>query len=336
MASANFNGRRRSWYEGIHNVNTSTGVHPMLRGSQLTMPNFLLIGAAKAGTSAAYAYLRQHPEVFGSETKEPGFFALEGQVARFAGPGDRKFNRGCVTTLASYQALFSKVAGQRAVGEASTMYLYSPKAPARIRHYLPAIKLLAILRNPVDRAYSGYRYLVRDGLERLPSFEDALEAEDARVAANWQHLWYHKRLGFYYVQLQRYFDLFPRDQIAVYLYEEFQANPLALVQQMFAFLGADPSFAPDVSLKYNVSGEPKSRLLHAALARPNAAKNLVKGLLPATMRRRMRAKLMARNIQPTAPRLAPETRRYLMSLYRDDILRLQSLIDRDLSPWLAA
>jgi Sulfotransferase domain len=299
------------------------------------MPTFLLVGAAKSGTSAVYDYLRQHPEVFGSEWKEPGFFAFEGQVARFAGPGDRKFNRRCVTTLARYQGLFSKVVNQRAIGEASTVYLYSPEAPSRIRRHLPTVKLIGILRNPVDRAYSGYRYLVRDGLERLPSFEAVLEAEDSRVAANWQHIWHHKRLGFYYLQLKRYFDLFPRDQIAVYLYEEFQARPLAIVQQMFAFLGVDPGFAPDVSLQHNVSGEPRSRLLHKALAHPNAAKDLVKGLLPEPTRRRMRARLMKWNILPTPPNLASETRRALLNLYRDDILRLESLIDRDLSHWLS-
>ncbi len=280
----------------------------------MTMPTFLLIGAAKSGTSAAYAYLRQHPEVFASELKEPGFFVFEGQAARFAGPGDRKFNRGCVTTLAEYEALFRKVAHQRAVGEASTIYLYRREASGRIQRYLSGIRLLAILRNPVERAYSGYRYLVRDGLEHLPSFEDALEAEDGRVAANWQHIWHHTRLGFYSVQLQRYFDLFSRDQIAIYLYEDFQANPLAVLRQMFGFIGVDPSFTPDISLKYNVSGQPRLRLLHAALARPNAARTLVKGLLPAAMRRRLRARLMEQNIRPTAPDLALDTRHHLVSL----------------------
>jgi hypothetical protein len=111
---------------------------------------------------------------------------------------------------------------------------------------------------------------------------------------------------------------------------------VAVIQDMFRFLGADAAFTPDVSLKYNVSGEPRSRLLHAALARPNAAKDLLKGLLPAAMRRRMRARVMERNIQPTGRTLAPETRRFLVDLYREDILKLEALIGRELSHWLAA
>jgi hypothetical protein len=300
------------------------------------MPNFLVIGAAKSGTSATYAYLRQHPQVFASERKEPGFFAFEGQRAMFTGPGDRKYNRGCVTDLERYRQLVRLAAGNVAVGEASTVYLYSPEAPARIRRHVPDVKLLAILRNPVERAYSGYRYLVRDGLERLPSFEAALDAEDDRIRSNWQHIWHHKRLGFYHEQLTRYRDLFPPDQLAVFLYEDLVAAPVQMIQQMFEFLGVASDFTPDVSLKYNVSGTPRSRLLHAALARPNAAKDVVKAFLPAAMRRRMRADLMARNIRPSIPPLAAETRRYLVELYRDDTRKLERLIERDLSHWLAA
>ena len=300
------------------------------------MPTFLIIGAAKSGTSAVYEYLRQHPDVFVSDNKEPGFFALEGQVADFTGPGDRKFNRTCVTSLSRYQSLFTKVVNQPAVGEASTVYLYSPAAPACIRRHVPAVKLVVILRNPVERAYSGYKYLVRDGLEKLTSFEDALEAEETRIAANWHHIWHHKRLGFYHDQLKRYFDLFQSDQIAVYLYDDLQARPLAMMQNIFAFVGIDAAFTPDVSVKYNISGEPRSRLLHGALAHPNAAKNLVKGMVPAATRRRLRNWLMEHNIVLTETRIAPETRRHLVDLYREDIAKLESLIDRDLSHWLHA
>jgi hypothetical protein len=300
----------------------------------MTMPNFLIIGAAKSGTSAVYAYLRQHPQVFCSERKEPGFFALEGRRATFNGPGDRKYNRNCVTNLERYRELFHKGVGKKAVGEASTVYLYSPEAAGRIHGHVPDVKLLVILRNPVERAYSGFRFLVRDRLERLSTFEQALEAEDARIAANWQHIWHHKRLGFYHEQLRRYFNLFPRERIAICLYEDFEAAPVAVVQHMFDFLGVAPDFTPDVSLRYNVSGTPRSRLLHAALARPNSVKDVLKGLLPATARRHVRAKLMAQNIRPSAPPLAADTRRHLVNLYHDDVLELEALIERDLSHWL--
>jgi len=300
------------------------------------MPTFLLIGAAKSGTSAVYAYLRQHPQIYCSEAKEPGFFAFEGCKVAFRGPGDRKYNRQCVTDLERYRALFRNGDGRPALGEASTVYLYHPEAPGRIQRHVPNVRLLGILRNPVERAFSGHRFLVRDGLERLPAFEDALAAEDERVAANWQHIWHHRRLGFYAEQLERYFQRFSREQMLIVLYEDLERAPVAVLQRMFGFLGVDAGFEPDVSLRYNVSGSPRSRLVHAALARPNAAKDVLKGVLPAVLRRRLRATVMAKNIRSDGSQLAPETRRALVDLYREDVRRLERLIQRDLSHWLAA
>jgi hypothetical protein len=268
--------------------------------------------------------------------KVPAFFAFEGGAPRFAGPGDEVDVRGYVTELQRYQALFRGAGAAVAVGESSDLYLCSPEAPARIRHYVPHVKLIAILRNPVDRAYSGYRYLVRDGREPLGSFEEALDAEAARVAANWEPIWFHARRGFYAAQLKRYFELFDRSQIRVYTYDEFVGSPLGVLRDIYRFLEVEESFVPDLSLRHNVSGTPRSRLLHAVLARPSAVKDAVKPLVPAPLRRRIRAVLMHRNIVPDGPKLAQKTRERLIHMYRDDVLELQSLTGRDLSGWLRA
>ena len=104
----------------------------------MTMPNFLIIGAAKCGTTALYHYLNQHPEVFMSPEKEPRFFALEGETPNFQGPADaRGINRCRYTNLDAYRSLFESVSGEKAIGEASTLYLYSSKAPERIAHHVP-------------------------------------------------------------------------------------------------------------------------------------------------------------------------------------------------------
>ncbi len=305
----------------------------------MTMPNFLIIGAAKSGTSALYAYLRQHPDIFASDIKEPGFFALEGETVPFAGPGAVEGERQRIRHLDQYQALFRRAGSAVAVGESSCIYLFSPEAPRRIRHYVPNVKLIAILRNPVDRAYSGFRYLVRDGREPLGSFEEALEAEPARVAANWEPIWFHAQRGFYAAQLKRYFELFDRGQIRVYTYDEFVASPLGVLRDIYRFLEVDESFAPDLSLRHNVSGTPRSPLLHAVLARPSAVKDAVKSLVPAPLRRRIRrvrSVLMERNIASDGAEMSGETRQSLMQLFRNDILELEGLIDRDLSGWLDA
>jgi hypothetical protein len=300
----------------------------------MTMPNFLMIGAAKSGTSSLYAYLRQHPQVFLSEVRECDFFALEGLRPTFRGPGDRIAFRRYITTLDRYQTLFRRAGKRPAIGESSDLYLDGPGTASRIRQYLPDAKLIVVFRNPVDRAYSQYKHLVRDGREPLATFEEALAAEDARVANGWHPIWHLKARGFYSAQLAAYMELFPREQVSIHLYEDFEADPRAVLRALFGFLGVDPTFTVDTSLRYNVSGRPRSRLLHAFLARPLAVKDLLKPLLPAPLRHRVRAKLMNRNILPDRSKMRPKTREALIELYRQDVLRLQALINRDLCAWL--
>jgi Sulfotransferase family len=297
----------------------------------MTLPNFLMIGAQKSGTTAIYDYLAQHPQVFTSELKEPGFFAFEGVPGSFVGPEDARGERYRVRDLGQYRRLFRKVGNKARAGEASNVYMYVPQAAERIRHYIPNAKLIAVLRDPVDRAYSAYRHLVRDGRESL-GFEEALGAEPARIAANWHPHWHYKQRGFYYAQLRRFFELFSREQIAVYTYDEFKADPRALLKSMFVFLDLDPDFQPDMSVRHNVSGIPRSRLLHAIIGRPSKAKDLAKRLLPAGAAR-LHAALMSRNIEVSEPRIAEETERALREDYRQDLLQLESLLRRDLSAW---
>lgn len=302
----------------------------------MTLPNFLIIGAAKSGTSSLYDYLGQHPQVYTSPLKGPCYFAFEdGHQVRVNGPGDQElFNRLMVTNFASYQELFSGVTGETAIGEASVLYMYEPSTAARIYAYKPDIKLIACLRNPVDRAFSSYLHLRRDAREPLASFADALRAENDRVCARWEHQWHYTRLGAYHEQLVRYYELFHREQIAVYLYDEFLEDPIGLVQKIYRFLGVDGSFAPDISIRLNVSGKPRSRVLHNFLTKPNPLAASMRKGLPATLRKKLGAQLMALNLDTQRQTLSHDMRHKLTQLYREDILKLELLIQRDLSAWL--
>ena len=294
------------------------------------MPNFLVIGAAKAGTSSLYHYLKQHPQIYMSSEKEPRFFALEGEKLEFGGPA-QGINQGSVTSLEAYCQLFEGVTDQIAIGEASTLYLSSPKAPQRIKHYLPNAKLIAVLRDPAERAFSSYMHLVRDGYETL-SFVEALEKEASRLQEKWQPLWYYKQRGFYYEQLKRYFELFKPEQIKVYLYEDLAADSTAVVQDIAHFLEVDPNFTPELT-RENVSGIPKSRWLQNLFTKDNPIKLALKPLVPQQFRRGIAENVKKQNLG-AKPTLSPEIRQQLITLYREDILNLQKLIDRDLSTWL--
>ena len=297
----------------------------------MTMPNFLIIGAMKAGTTALYSYLDQHPEVYMSPVKEPNFFAFEGEKMNFRAPQDQRgINRTSVTDIAAYRALFHGVTNEKAIGEASHWYLYSPKAPGRIRHHVPEAKLIVVLRDPVERAYSQYLHFIRDGQEPLTDFAGALQEEETRIRNNWAFGRYASR-GFYHAQLKRYFDAFDRSQIKIYLYEDFSADPTGVLRDTFLFLGVDEAFVPEMSVRPNVSGVPNSRALHALLTRPGRLKAILKPYLPPKLLR-FASDLRDRNL--AKPQLALEERRQMAKMYREDILKLQDLIDRDLSRWL--
>ncbi|HZQ05313.1 MAG TPA: sulfotransferase domain-containing protein, partial [Anaerolineae bacterium] len=277
--------------------------------------------------------LQQHPQIFIGAIREPSFFAFEGEYPSISGPGYRGFRENIVTDLDTYKNLFRGANGARAIGERSNIYLYSSKARERIYHYLPDVKLVVILRNPVERAFSNYLMYVRDGLETL-SFEQALQAEGQRMQEGWEYGWYYVQLGFYYRQLKPYYEIFDASQIRVFLYEEFDREPLRVLKEIFHFVGVEEGFMPDVSFRYNVSTAER-KLQYRAPRRLFRTRPLraLRPYLPRALQEYMERRLLMQD-RPK-PTLAPEMRAYLLDLYREDIENLQHLIERDLSDWLA-
>ena len=292
----------------------------------MTMPNFLIIGAMKAGTTALYYYLAQHPQVYMSPVKEPDFFCSEAQTGRGDNP---------VSDAEAYQDLFRDASTEKAIGEASHCYLYEPEAVVRIQQCLSDAKFVAILRDPVDRAYSHFLHMVRTGTEPLTDFGQALQEEEVRADPHRSFQDYIGR-GLYFDQLKRYFDAFGREPIKVFLYEDLSNAPVDTLQETFRFLEVDNSFVPDVSLRRNVSGSPRYKALDNLLRRPSPIKDALKMHLPVKLRWRLSEAfdhLKTRNLtQP--PKVDPGMRQRLVSFYREDILRVQGLINRDLSEWL--
>ena len=297
----------------------------------MTLPNFLIIGAPKAGTTALYRYLKEHPQIYMSPVKEPKFFALEGEKADFRGPGDLK--KDYVTDIEAYFALFNNVSQEVAIGEASPGYLHSTQAPERIRHYIPNARLIAIIRDPVERAYSHFLSLVRQDLEPLTDFAQAMDAEEERIRNNWSPRWLYKQRGFYSAQLKRYFDLFDRSQIRVYLHEDFKTNSIGVMQDIFRFLDVDDTFVPDASQKHNATYIHRNKVLHKFLKEQNPIKSIFKPLLSSSLRQGIKTNLINLNIGKR-PQLQPKVREQFIEEYREDILKLQELIQRDLSAWL--
>jgi hypothetical protein len=301
----------------------------------VTLPTFFVIGPARCATDALNFYLGQHPQIYMSPTKETNYFVFYGRTTLdFTGPGDVEALRNCfIPTLADYKKLFRHVQDEIAVGEASPWYIYCADVPPRIQHDIPHAKLLAMLRNPIDRAYSSFGMMHRDGREAESDFLRAFQLESERIAANWEPLWHYQSMGMYSEQLQRYYDCFNRSQIRVYLYDDFDRDPVPIMRDMFRFLGVDDAFQPDMSERPNQSYVPKNAQIHSLVAKPSLVKSAMKAVIPARVRRSLRVAALESN-RATAE-VTREVREQLIPVFRDDILKLQDLIERDLSAWLS-
>lgn len=299
------------------------------------LPTFLFIGTGKAGSTSLYYYLREHPEVFMSPVKETNFFSYEGGRPNFAGPGDLQSmaHKTTIASIEAYQKNFQGVTNEKAIGEVSPSYLYVPQAPQRIKKYLPDVKMIAILRNPVDRAYSNYQHRLNLGLDPLTDFSEVINAEKSRIDSNWAPTWHYLAQGFYYQQLSRYFDLFEREQLRIYLFEDWSTNKLKLIQDIFDFIGVDATYTPNLTTKYNISGKPKSSIINNFLTKQSSVKTILKKVVPKQVHQRLGSELMMANLK-RLPSLSSEVRQQLNQMYKPDILKLQDLIDRDLSNWL--
>jgi len=300
----------------------------------MTLPNFLIIGAAKSGTSALYRYLKQHPDIYMSPIKETHFFSYKDSPPNAQGPGDTV--NEAVTDYETYISLFQEVTTESAIGEASPTYIYIPRAPELIQEFVPEAKLIGILRQPADRAFSAFMHVTRDNREPITDFSEALTLEEERSANNWGPIWHYLKMGFYYEQLRRYYDRFDYQQLRIYLYEDFSANPMATLKDIFEYLGVDPSFAPDTRIRANVSGVKKNKMLglmtEQLFARPNPIRYASRRIINEEFRWRFTQNIRNRNLE--RQRIPPEIRHELTQLYHDDILKLQDLIGRDLSVWL--
>lgn len=299
----------------------------------MTLPNFLVIGAAKAGTTSLYHYLNQHPDVYLSPIKETNFFVFEGCQLRLNGPRDMAaIGRYSITQRSDYEHLFTDVTTQTAIGEISPQYMYSEKAAVRIAQELPRTKLICVLRNPIERAYSHFLMFRREHREPEPDFSKALEYEEERASAGWEWAWRYKHVGLYAQQLQRYQYAFDLRLIQVFLYEDLQKHPNEVMNRIFDFLNVTRSVKINTSEKYNMSGHPRSASLHRFLTESGTLRKVVRWALPEVITSPARRFLLRANLRK--PPLAPEVCRDLVEYFRPDIERLQQLIDRDLSHWL--
>jgi len=307
-----------------------TGLIRMSRAGEL--PNFFLIGAEKSGTTALFDLLFQHPQVYLPFAKEPKFFN-----------NDINYAKGTDWYIKTY---FKDARKFPARGEATPHYLYwGEKVVSRLRQiYHPAeVKFIAIFRDPVKRAYSQYWMDVQREIEQF-SFKDALAAEEQRLNEMRQELepagllkYAYFRGGCYAALLQPYLQGFPRQQFHFLLQEDLNKDFSAAVQKLAEFLGIQPSFdfKPVVS---NPAYVPRNHRLHHFFLYPSGSlyrilRKLVR-MLPESSRYHLRKQALQANLRPSSyPPMDLGMEHQLRDQYRQEIKKLEAILNRDLSAW---
>ena len=294
-------------------------------------PNFLVVGAAKSGTTSLFNYLTQHSEIFIPEVKECRFFS---QLPKnYKGLGAEFFPNSGITNERVYFKLFCEHE-DKVCGDMSNDYLYYyEKSIKNIKKYLGnEIKIVIVLRNPIDRAYSNYMHHIRDGWENI-SFEQALDDENRRIEENWGWSYHYVKTGMYYYQVKAYLDNFR--QTKIYFFEELKFKDI-LLKDLCTFLEVRFTKELKDNKEYNVSGYPRNKLVHNFLNKDNAIKKIIKpvvnSILPKGSIQKVVSNIQNKNLKKVS--MKNDTRERLKNVFEDDIKKLSNLIKMDLSHWL--
>ena len=297
------------------------------------LPNFLIVGAAKSGTSSLHNYLNQHPEVFmptfnkeGVNVKEPQFFVKQKVMNRI---------HSGIWDWENYKDLFKQAQSHQAIGEASVFYLYYFKeAIKNIKQYLNnEVKIIIILRNPINRAFSAHQHVSRSIKENL-SFEDAIALEEERLMNNetLTPMVRYKDMGLYYRMVTAYLESF--DNVHIILYDDFIKNTDNELKKVFRFLDVNENVEVDSEIKYNVGGvQWNNSVVKSILLNNSRLKTIVNKYFSKRIIANMWS-FLYRIFKRKVVKMNPSTKEGLISFYKEDIIKLSKLINRDLTLWL--
>jgi hypothetical protein len=299
-----------------------------------TVPTFAIAGAARAGSTALAEAVRQHPDAFVCQPKEPHYYALANQSPAFTGPGDEAtINRVAVTDRASFLKLFDGAPGKvaRGDGSVSTLY-YFQRSISAIRDVNPDMRIVIILRHPVGRAYSSYQYLRIRGFEPIDDFLTAVREEGKRKAQNWHHLWHYTSMSYYADAVTAFIDAFGSDRVHVLFYDDLQSQSAPCIDALYAFLGLDDGRSVAELSRVNASGEPRFIALQKMIGWASGHE-VLRGGLKRIVPFAVREKLRSANLKPntaTAREFAE-----LGPLFDDDLQQLQDALGRPLPDWFS-
>lgn len=295
--------------------------------------NLFLVGAPKCGTTAMDSYLAAHPDICMSARKELHFFGSDLHSASFT------------KEPKTYHDNFSHYDGEKVLGESSVWYLYSRNAAREIAEYSPEARILIMLRNPVDMIYSNYYQMLYNGNEHVKPFSKALRLEEERKNGNYIYpgthfinsLFYLDTAA-YYQQVKRYLETFSRSSVKIILFEEFMGNTDAVFREVLDFVEVDSAISLELPV-VNANKVVRNDTLNRSLRGKSYVGKWLKGLGKNSwandkLKENVKSAISRINISTEKrPPLSAEDREYIYSYLKEDIDRLEDLIERDLSSW---
>lgn len=309
-------------------MNTVVNQSRSVEGTTNKPPHFLIVGAPKSGTTSLYRYLQQYPRIFMPKNKEPRFFCgYETDTFEF---GTKQFHPEIVSTASDYLDLFRDAPAGAISGEASTDYLSCPQAAKRIQAWNPSTKIIIMLRNPVDRAYSEYQHSIA-GKFQANTFWESLCLESERIHQRYDPVFWHVRRGFYFEAVNEYIELFGRDRVQIIFFEEFADSTASVVESLFKFLEVQ-AFPVNVSERHN-SGSVNSRDVAQGKFSRSLNKIIGKVIGKKTPEDIINRLPSMKNVE-VRDVLSNTQYDWLRGNFREDILKLQQLLDVNLEHWL--
>lgn len=301
----------------------------------MALPDFIVVGAPKAGTTALHAALAQHPALYMSVVKEPKFFLTDGPPPARGGPGDAQTYRENVWRREDYEALFDTAPPGTLCGESTPLYLQDQGAHRRMRSLVPDARLIAVLRDPVERAHSNWTHMWSAGLEPIGDVVQACAEEPRRVAAGWASFWRYIGLGRYGEQLEHLYSVFPREQVLILRYMSLVDQPRQTLDQICRFLGLYEGIISAIP-KENVTAHPDRTLRYHAMSRALRVASAAGRFLPGTSGTVLTdplERMLQRSAPPRKP-LTQEEREALLPHFEADIRLLEKITGEDFSDWL--
>lgn len=289
------------------------------------LPNFFIVGAPKAGTTSLFYYLNEHPEVYMSSIKEPNYFSWD-EIKK----QNLYYKEKNITKLEEYKKLFEGVKDEKAIGEASVSYLFYPTVPQKIENMIPNAKIIIMLRDPIERAFSHYLMDLRLGYVNIPFGDIIYRKSNSRIVS----LYYQQyvELGLYFGQIKRYIGTFGKEHVKIFIFDDLKNNVKKIISSLYSFLDVDRNFVPNLEEKYNVFEIPKNNVIKP-FYNSMIMRSCIKKILPDSYKSKIKKAFFSNGRKPV---IDEEIKNYLKNIYAEDRKKLEALLEINLNTWCAS